>query len=130
MKKYLFSLTVFVVLIMLTNCQGQSGAKLLSPAEFEMQLKASPDKNIVDVRTKGEYQSGHLSNAVLIDYNKSDFKNQVMGLDKNKPVFVYCAGGGRSRGAAKVLTELGFKQVYDLKGGINAWAAAKKPVEK
>jgi rhodanese-related sulfurtransferase len=42
-------------------------------------------------------------------------------LDKNKPVLVYCAAGGRSASAAKDLKKAGFKKVYDLEGGYDAW---------
>jgi len=111
-------------------CQGQTGAKKLAADTFEEKLAGTSDKIILDVRTSDEYKKGHLANATLIDYYGKDFKNQADQLDKSKPVFVYCASGGRSGSAAKILTQLGFKEVYDLQGGFNAWSNAKKPVER
>ena len=51
-------------------------------------------------------------------------------LDKKKPVYVYCAVGGRSAKASKVLQESGFKTVYNLLGGFNGWTAAGLPSVK
>jgi rhodanese-related sulfurtransferase len=126
------NLHVLVLLILLvTACaQGNSQPQMLPVDDFEKKLASTTVKQVVDVRTQDEYSSGHLVGAVLIDYYKKDFKASVSKLDKNKPVFVYCASGGRSGSAAEVLEELGFKQIYDLKGGMNAWSRAGKPVTK
>jgi len=85
---------------------------------------------VLDVRTPGEYNSGHIKNALLADWtNKSDFNNGVKYLDKSKPVLVYCASGGRSAQAAQWLAGNGFKQVENLKGGFNEWKFEKKPYD-
>lgn len=100
----------------------------LSAKEFNQKI----DKNkvqLVDVRTPGEFQSGHLSNAVNIDISESTFDQKIALLDKNQPIYVYCKGGGRSAEAATKLKELGFKQVFDMKGGIMAWNNANLPIE-
>jgi len=104
--------------------------KKLDPQNFELKMKESNQPILIDVRTPGEYSQGHLANAVLIDVNSSDFKSRVSKLDKSKPVFVYCKAGSRSSSAAGVLTDLGFKEIYDLNGGITSWQKANKPVEK
>jgi rhodanese-related sulfurtransferase len=125
-------LNVFALIVLLvTACaQGNSQSQVLSAADYEKKLAAITDKQVVDVRTQGEYNNGHLTGAVLIDYYKDDFKAKLSKLDKNKPVFVYCAAGSRSGSASDLLAELGFKQIYDLKGGMNAWARAGKPITK
>ncbi|QOI96178.1 MAG: rhodanese-like domain-containing protein [Flammeovirgaceae bacterium] len=123
----LFSLTLLVVA---SSCQGQSGAQVLNVNAFETKLNATPEKIILDVRTTSEYNRGHLKNAVLVDYYQRDFSAQLGKLDKTKPVFVYCASGVRSNSAARELVKLGFKEVYDLSGGLSAWARAGKPIEK
>ena len=68
-----------------------------------------------------------MPNAKNIDWNGNDFQVQVSQLDKSKPVFVYCLSGGRSSSAAKQMRESGFKQVYELSGGIMKWRAADLP---
>jgi thioredoxin 1 len=120
----------FIILLITACAQGNSQVQILNAADFEKKLTMLTDKQVLDVRTQGEYNNGHLTGAVLIDYYKDDFKTRLSRLDKNKPVFVYCAAGSRSSSAADVLADLGFKQIYDLKGGMNAWARAGKPITK
>ena len=85
---------------------------------------------LLDVRTQEEYEKGHLTDATLIDFYNSDFKKQLSKLNKAKPVFVYCAVGGRSGATAKALLDMGFSEVYDLKGGIESWSKAQLKVVK
>lgn len=120
-----------ILLITLVNIFAQAqSVKQLDPQSFEKKLKESKGANLVDVRTPGEYAQGHLANAVMIDVNSNDFKSRVAKLDKTKPVFVYCKAGSRSSSAADILNDMGFKEIYDLNGGITAWQRANKPVVK
>lgn len=119
----------FMLMLMSFLAQAQS-VKRLDPQNFEKKLKESKEPILVDVRTAGEYAQGHLANALLIDINSNDFKSRANKLDKSKPVFVYCKAGSRSSAAADVLSDLGFKEIYDLNGGIMAWQRANKPIEK
>jgi len=131
MKIKSLTLVVLVLVALATGCQGQqNGVQRLNSDGFETKLNDTKEKTVLDVRTPDEFKGGHLVNATLVNYYDNDFKNQVAQLDKNKPVFVYCATGIRSASAAKVLAGLGFKEIYDMQGGYNAWAGAKKPVEK
>jgi rhodanese-related sulfurtransferase len=83
---------------------------------------------LVDVRTPVEYQTGHIANAANINFNDPSFKENMDKLDKSKPIAVYCAAGGRSGKSAALLTQMGFKTVYDLQGGMGAWKAKGKKV--
>lgn len=104
--------------------------KRLDPQNFDSKLKESKEPILIDVRTPGEYGQGHLANALSIDIYSNDFKSRVGKLDKSKPVFVYCKAGSRSGSAVDMMSEMGFKEIYDLRGGIMAWQQAKKPIEK
>ena len=76
---------------LLTSCNSNAQQTSLSVQEFE---KAITNGNIqlLDVRTPGEYQTGHLSNALLADWNnESEFHLRAKALDKNKPVYTYCS---------------------------------------
>lgn len=128
MKKTFFT---FLLVMAVTSVFVQAQTiKKLDPQSFEKKLNESKELILVDVRTSGEYAQGHLANAVLIDIYSSDFKSRVSKLDKSKPVFVYCKAGSRSSSAVDVFTDLGFKEIYDLSGGINAWQRANKPITK
>ena len=104
-------------------------AKRMSLEGWESNLKDRPGL-ILDVRTPGEVKAGKIPNAVNVDFLGEDFMKGIEGFDKAKPVHVYCAAGGRSKQAMNVLHDQGFKEVYDLKGGFNAWSGARKPIEQ
>jgi rhodanese-related sulfurtransferase len=76
---------------------------------------------ILDVRTKAEFESGHIENAINIDKNSEAFRDELNNLDKNKIYLVYCASGGRSKGAVAIMQELGFMTAYNMQGGISQW---------
>ena len=85
---------------------------------------------LVDVRTDGEWNAGHLKDAKHIDISKPDFDKKISELKKDATVIVYCAVGGRSSRAAGMMSSKGFKKVYNMDGGINAWAANDFPIVK
>jgi rhodanese-related sulfurtransferase len=102
----------------------------LSSKEFRKKLAATNDALLLDVRTPEEIAKGYLRSAVFMDFYDSSFKEQVSAIDRDRPVFVYCAIGGRSWDAAKIMQEMGFKKVYDLKGGIIVWKIKNYPFVK
>lgn len=93
-------------------------------------LAKQQDIVILDVRTPQEYNSGHLTNAQHIDFFAPDFAQQLTSLDTSKPYLVYCAVGGRSREAVRVMQELGFSVVYDATEGYAALQRAGIAVEQ
>lgn len=84
-----------------------------------LQNHSAKDYNLVDVRQPGEYESGHLPGARLIPVRQIESRHGE--LDPTKPTITYCAAGVRSRAAAAALMNAGFKEVYSMSGGINAW---------
>ncbi|WP_298221714.1 rhodanese-like domain-containing protein [Flavobacterium sp.] len=118
---------------LLFSCHAQNQAyENVAPAVFAEKIKATPNAQVIDVRTPEEYASQHLDNAQNINWNGDDFATKAEKLDKTKPVFVYCMVGGRSKKASDKLVDLGFTKVYDLQGGIMKWNAAglAKPSDK
>jgi rhodanese-related sulfurtransferase len=78
---------------------------------------------LVDVRTANEFKGGHIKNAVNVDFfNSGGFKKFFEKMDKTKPVYLYCRSGARSQKAARRLVDMGFSQIYDLKGGYSRWS--------
>ncbi len=77
---------------------------------------------LVDVRTPREYKGGHIGKAVNIDlFQGGSFKQAFEKFDKNKPVYLYCRSGSRSKKAAQKILDMGFEKVYDLQGGYMRW---------
>lgn len=101
----------------------------LTPSAFNAKIKSSTKNIVLDVRTPEEFASGRIDPAINIDVNGSDFEKKINSLDKNKTVLVYCLAGVRSKKAATILANKGFK-VYNLEGGIKAWSAQGLPVVK
>lgn len=119
MKKLILLLSVGVFLI---SCKEQETEhyKVLEVAQFEQAISENT-VTLIDVRTPEEYQSGHIKSAQNANIQSSDFKAQMKRFDREKPVYIYCRSGARSAKAGKILEEMGFKEVYDLKGGVLAW---------
>ncbi len=78
---------------------------------------------VVDVRTPAEYASGHVAGAQNVDVNGGQFEASLDGVDRARPVYLYCRTGRRSAAAAETLTRMGFQTVVNS-GGFDALAAA------
>ena len=85
-------------------------------------LARNTDSNVtvIDVRTPDEYNSGHIENAINMDFYAADFDAQLKALDKNERYSVYCKAGSRSGKTLERMQELGFTDVADLVGGYAA----------
>lgn len=106
-----------------------SGYRNVTTDVFESQIK-SENVQVLDVRTKEEFDEGHLDGAKQIDIKKDNFLEIAeTALDKSKTIAVYCRSGKRSAEAAKRLSGDGYK-VINMKGGILKWKNENKPVVK
>ncbi len=127
---YIISLSFFT----LTACNGiaqkensteqtyTSSYEVLSTTEFKAAIEQEGNPQLIDVRTAGEFSGGTIKSATNYDFLNGSFQKAMEGLDKSKPVYVFCAVGGRSRKASALLQKNGFTQVIDLKGGYSAWS--------
>lgn len=117
-----------VFCLMFTACEGQSAQtsnenmiyERVDNATFKTKM-AEDNVVILDVRTPGETAQGTIEGAKLIDYRNPDFKQKIAKLDKDKTYLIYCRSGGRSSSAAKLMQELGFSKIYELKNGYSGW---------
>lgn len=120
------NLYLFVISFMVFACNGQtlSVVKTIDVVSYSEKIKATPNAQILDVRTPEEYATGHIENSDNVNWLSDSFVLRTDKYDKTKPVFVYCKIGGRSAKAAEKLAELGFKTIYNLDGGMLKWEAA------
>jgi len=88
---------------------------------------AYPNLVILDVRTKGEYDSGHIYGATLIPVADLPTRIGELAGHVNDEILVYCGSGGRSQTASGILDSNGFTKVYNMLGGITAWKSAGYP---
>ena len=94
--------------------------KMIFGKKVNLQEVISGGAVILDVRTKGEYQSGHLKNSINIPIDK--LEQNIKKLNKNKSIITCCASGSRSASARRILKSNGFEQVYN--GG--SWYSLRK----
>lgn len=126
-KKTIF--TFFTLISLNSFAQNQQGTlEVLDALAYQSKL-LNLKGTILDVRSEEEFKSGHLKNAINIDWNGKNFKKQTKDMPRFMPLFIYCGSGYRSADAAKFLVEEGFKTVINLEGGIEAWENKGLPIE-
>ncbi len=127
-------LTFIAITFLLVSCKGQTSNAIqtIDAKAFAEKLKTTANPQLLDVRTPQEYSVEHIANAANVNWNGSDFAIKATSYDKLKPIFVYCKVGGRSSQAAAKLQELGFKEIYNLDGGMMKWNTSEmsKPSDK
>jgi len=127
MKRYFYACLISLSVFGTACSQEKNQPTNLSVNTFAEKMKELPDELLLDVRTPEEFAKGHLIDSKNINWKDTNFANRVEQMDKSKPVFVYCLSGMRSAAAAKKMREMGFKEVYELDGGIVKWRAANLP---
>lgn len=108
----------------------KSKVKDISPSEAQDLIqnnKDNPSFLLLDVRTPEEFQQSHLNGAKLIDFYANNFTKEIMELDKSKKYLIYCRTGVRSSKTMKLMEKAGFKEVYNLSGGITRWNKSGLP---
>ena len=102
----------------------------LNAKQFYEMMQKEKDVIILDVRTPQEYQEGHISNAINIPVQILGQQLDKLKNFKDKKILVYCRSGHRSAIASQILDRAGFKNVYNLKGGLLEWKASGLPLVK
>jgi len=111
--------------------------RLVTPQEAAALIQKNKNNQsfaILDLRTPEEFKTGHLENAVNIDYyidyrtnNSKTLRGELNKLDKNKTYLIYCLVDFRARVAMDIMEHLGFREVHDMSGGIVQWTAEGLP---
>ena len=126
MTRFLLPLAVLILAVLAFRWFTAGGER--QPAEVVAQAIAG-GAQVLDVRTDAEFASGHVTGAVHANVLDPGFDQAVADLDREEPVYVYCASGHRSGRAASKLEALGFETVVNA-GGIGDLSAAGVPTER
>jgi rhodanese-related sulfurtransferase len=127
MKKFA-ALILGPLLLLLTACGGSSAnVTNLDVDGFASNIK-NPGVVVLDVRTPGEFATGHIENAINIDVEGMTFDSEIAKLDKNVEYAVYCRSGRRSAVATEKMAEAGFTKLTNLKDGVISWQGAGYPL--
>lgn len=119
MNRHLF----FGVLLFLTACNLNNNQHVLEPADFKAKVSEA-NAQILDIRNETDFKKGHIANAVNISAKSGDFDAQTKQLYPDVPTYIYGYSETEALTAAQTLTALEFKNLFVLKGGINAWSGA------
>lgn len=126
MKK--IALNLLLILLFIFNAKAQAPFNI-DAVEFN-NLIQTQQGIVLDVRTPQEYSRGHIDNSTLINIADRNFISKISLLQKDKPIYIYCLTGSRSRSAANYMAKNGFKKVYNLQRGILDWQRNNLPVIK
>ena len=88
----------------------------------------SGDGLLIDVRSSGEFRSGHARGARSIPL--TGLRGRLSALPRERPIHLICASGHRSRAAARLLEKAGFENVSSVRGGTAAWARTGQSLER
>lgn len=121
MKKVLLFSLVLLTLCIACKQEAVKGKIQVVTSEEMKELLSLEDVQLVDVRTPEEYKEGFIAGFQNIDFLSPTFEEDILKLDKEKPVILYCRSGGRSANCAQKMVEAGFVKIYDLDGGITKW---------
>ncbi|MEM6831685.1 MAG: rhodanese-like domain-containing protein [Bacteroidota bacterium] len=125
--KFLFQLPLVFAL---SGCQPnqETGVTIVNAAQVKQLLEE--EVTVIDVRTPQEYDNGRIKGALLINFLGKDFEEEVIKLDKSKPLLIYCGVGGRSKKACEQMLKVGFERLYDYQGGFSDWSSKGEEIER
>lgn len=124
-------LSLVILILFTASCKEKakySNITMIDSEEMKTVLK-NKEAQLVDVRTVKEFNENYIEGAENIVFDE-DFDQKLEGLQKDKPVIVYCRSGRRSAKCADILAKKGFKKIYDLKGGITQWMKQGNEIKK
>ena len=111
---------LFFLILLLSSCSdfNPSSVKYITESDF---FGLSDNFELIDVRTKSEYESGFIEKALNIDFFSDTFESDVLSLNKNSKIILYCRTNNRSSKTANLLNKNGFKDISVIEGGITDW---------
>lgn len=107
---------------------GKYGVRHLTAPQALDLIETQKEIVILDVRTPGEFNDGHVKDAINIDYHGDDFAALIDELDPDQHYLLYCQAGFRSGRTLPLMIRAGLTKISHLDGGINTWNAAGLPV--
>lgn len=122
--------TLVAVLSLATSEIGtlKDGVIHVNASEAAELLEERDDIQVLDVRTRREFNAERIEGAAQINYYAPNFKSQVIKLPRDVPYLVHCRSGNRSGRAVRILKDAGIDEIYHLDGGILGWKAVSLPV--
>ena len=113
---------LFIILtFILFSCENFNQSKINFMSESQFNEIIDPDFKLIDVRTTEEFESGHIENAVHIDFYSDSFQSKILNLKKNSKIILYCRTNNRSTKSADFLLNNDYIDISVIEGGITSW---------
>lgn len=120
---------LLAVSLLIVGCDKADAQEVKSLSQEEFLSSPPAGALILDVRTQGEFSSGHIPGAVNIPHDELASRLSELESESDRPLVVYCRSGKRAGLASSVLLEAGYTNVLHLEGDMNAWQANGRPTE-
>jgi rhodanese-related sulfurtransferase len=131
----LASSLVLLLALVVAACGGSTAVQAdpfvrVGASQFAELAQEAPDQgwSLIDLRTNEEVAAGFIEGSSQIDFYAPDFEARLDALPKDVPYLIYCNSGNRSGTTLRIMKDLGFEQVTELEGGIQAWIASDLPL--
>ena len=111
----------FILFLFLNSCNSTTSDNIKYISTFDYILSLSEDAELIDVRTPTEFDSGHIQDAVNIDFFSESFQSDILSLNKDSKIILYCRTNNRSSKSADLLKNNGFKDISVIMGGVSEW---------
>lgn len=131
-RSKVFTLILIFTFIMGSAALGMAKMRSISTQQAHDLIEerdGDSDFVILDVRTLREYEEGYIEDAVNMDFYADTFTDELDGLDRDNTYLLYCRSGSRSGSTFKMMRKLGFKDVFNMEGGIEEWSLDYPVVE-
>ena len=111
----------FILFLFLNSCNSSTSENIQYISSSDYILSLSDNVKLIDVRTPTEFDSGHIQDAVNIDFFSESFQTDILSLNKDSKIILYCRTNNRSSKSADLLKNNGFKDISVIMGGVSEW---------
>ena len=111
----------FILFLFLNSCNSSTSENIQYISSSDYILSLSDNVKLIDVRTPTEFDSGHIQDAVNIDFFSESFQYHILSLNKDSKIILYCRTNNRSSKSADLLKNNGFKDISVIMGGVSEW---------
>jgi len=125
-----FFISALLILLVAVSTTSAHHSYLLTVQQLRAGLTKAPSMAqkgfiLIDVRSTEEHATGYIPGTDLnIDFREIKTRHREIGAQLDDHIVVYCQSGHRSNIAAETLADLGYRHVYNVSGGMNAWQEA------
>ena len=112
---------VILSLVLVFSCELLNTTEISMISESDFVEIQDSDYILIDVRTKDEFDLGHIDNAINLDFYSDTFQSEILSLPKNEKIVLYCRTNNRSSKTATILKQNGYRDILVISGGITEW---------